>query len=157
MADISNLRKSISEMSTEELMELVGGTRNARVARPVKKPRAAKPKKAKQISMADLMSRIDTMSPEEAAEALASLQKDGEEEDEDDEEDDPCNNLLHGSHEDITMLACFEQGFSYREKNPHVKVNPLMRSESIRWREFVKGWETADRQDNSWRKQIVES
>lgn len=71
---LAALRKSISEMSDEELRNKIKETRNNR-RKPVEKPKrgkaksTARPKKKKELSLAD----IDKMSPEEAAAFLSKL------------------------------------------------------------------------------------
>lgn len=82
MADLSSglFGKSVTEMSDEELLEHIGGTRNNRrehAANAGKKKKVAKPKKPKPlkpISLSEVMGRIDELSPEQAAIILAKIQ-----------------------------------------------------------------------------------
>lgn len=67
---LAELRKSISEMSDDELYEEIGVTRNNRHAPPEKK---AKKTKAKKEKKSDLDSALDDLSPEQAAALLKQL------------------------------------------------------------------------------------
>lgn len=72
--------KSVVDMTDEELLEHIGGTRNnrrehaANAGKRKKSTKPKKPKKAKVISLSEVMARIDELTPEQAAIVLGKIQ-----------------------------------------------------------------------------------
>lgn len=86
LSDLSLFGKSVTEMTDEELLALVGETRNNRIEqvnlrRAKRQAKETKPKKKKVskkvLSFAEVLERVDQMSPEQAASVLARLQSGG--------------------------------------------------------------------------------
>lgn len=88
MEDFTKLRKSISEMSDEELLEIVRGSRAARRETPGKKREQAVAKKAEatgQKALKDLSGLLASLSEEDRLAIISQLEND--EEDLDDSEE----------------------------------------------------------------------
>lgn len=74
--ELSDIKPSLSEMSDEELREMLMSIRqNRRIskANPTKEKKAAKPRVAKKAPEASLEQLLATMSPEQLAAAIAQL------------------------------------------------------------------------------------
>lgn len=68
--DIQDLKKSLSEMTDEELREMIKETRGKRT---VKKEKPVSKKKAKQEKFANFTFDVSKLSPEEAAAILNAM------------------------------------------------------------------------------------
>ena len=72
---LEKLKKSVSDMSTEELMETFRSIRHSRANPPAKKTKAKSTAKKKKPTRKSVLQTIDDLSPEQIDELMAKLKE----------------------------------------------------------------------------------